>query len=140
MDIPTTLVLLVVLLMAGAYIAQPFAGGGDDSGGRRGHSAAALREHARLLAERNKLYATLRDLDFDYQTAKVAETDYVAARKQLVSAGVEILQKLDHQPAAYPSAQDDPIEAAVLAARRGQDTVTTESSSRNVKATRKKNR
>ncbi len=118
MDIPTILVLMVVLLMAGAYIAQPLiAGNVGPAGQRRKQSTGSLRRRADLLAERNRIYAALRDLDFDYQTGKVADEDYAAQRRPLVTQGVEVLQQIDHLPALEESPQADPIEAAVLSAR-----------------------
>jgi len=119
MDIPTTLVLIVVLLMAGAYIAQPFVAGEGQSAGRRTRSAGTLRDRATLLAERNQTYAALRDLDFDFQTNKVAEQDYAIQRKQLVAEGVEILQMLDHLPPLNETPDSDPIEAAAASLRSG---------------------
>ena len=119
MDIPTTLVFLVVLLMAGAYVAQPFIGAdGGRSGGRR-LSASALRQRADRLAERNRLYADLRDLDAAYRAGDILESDYREQRRMLVTQGVEILQSLDNLPDTGPDSRD-PIEAAVRAARADQ--------------------
>lgn len=121
MDIATTLVLIAILILVVAFIARPFLSAGDDEQDRRADRRAmpVLRERADLLAERNRVYSTLRDLDFDYQTHKVSDEDYAAQRRALVVEGVEILQELDALPALDETPEDDPIEAAVLAMRSG---------------------
>ena len=116
MDIPTTLVFLVVLLMAGAYVAQPFIGADGGASGGRKLSANALRQRADLLTERNRLYAELRDLDAAYRAGEILEADYRSQRGAMVAQGVEILQSLDN----LPDADRDAIEAAVRAARADQ--------------------
>jgi hypothetical protein len=119
MDAATLLVLIALLLMVLAYVFQPFlAGAGGPS--RRGSRGAldVLRRRADLLAERNRIYTAIGDLDFDYQTNKVSDEDYAAQRRQLVTQGVELLQHIDALPAPGDKIQADPIEAA-LAALRG---------------------
>src|SRR5262245_10159458 len=113
MDIPTTLVFLVVLLLAAAFVAQPFIGVDGAAGGGRKLSARVLRQRADLRAERNRLYAELRDLDADFRGGSVEEAGYGARRRALVTQGVETLQSLDR----LPDDDRDPIEAAVRAAR-----------------------
>ena len=117
MDIPTTLVFLIVLLMAGAYVAQPFIGGDGGVGGARRPSAPALRLRANLVAERNRIYTELRDLDAYFRAGAIAEQDYHASRQSLVTQGVEILQSLDRLPETRGLDDRDPIEAAVRVAR-----------------------
>ncbi|HEC22646.1 MAG TPA: zinc ribbon domain-containing protein [Chloroflexi bacterium] len=120
--IPTGLLALVAVIIVGAYIAQPFFAarrgeGGGGQGGRR--TASLLRRRADLLAERNRLYRAIRDLDFDYQTNKVSEEDYQAQRHRLFAEAVEVLQQLDSLPALDETPESDPIEAAVAALRQG---------------------
>jgi hypothetical protein len=120
MDIPTELMALVIVMIVAAFVAQPFFARGADGPARSAkRTAAALRQKADLLAERNRIYAAIRDLDFDYKTNKVADEDYAAQRHRLVAQGVEVLQKLDSLPALDESPEADPIEAALLALRAG---------------------
>ncbi len=97
MDIPATLVFITVLILAVAFIVRPFvapqADGQEQPPDRR--SASALRRRADLLAARNRVYRALRDLDFDHQTNKIADKEYVTQRHVLVAEGVEILRELD---------------------------------------------
>jgi hypothetical protein len=91
-----------------------------------------------LYEQRKVLYTTIRDLDFDYDTGKLTEDDYLAQREVWVQRGVEILKALDHvQQQMGDSAPavdlrspvqassngngdlDAQIEAAVASRRRG---------------------
>ncbi len=117
-DFPTILLALAVVIVVAAFIAQPFfsaqQGADGNPSGRR--TSAILRQRADLLAERNRIYAAIRDLDFDYKTNKVSDDDYAAQRFRLVAAGVDVLQRLD---SLLDHAEDDRVEAAVQAMRAG---------------------
>src|SRR5262245_16909403 len=115
MDIPTTLVFLIVLVMAGAYVAQPFIAGVGGAAGGKLPSARGLRQRANLLGERNRLYADLRDLDADFSAGGISQADYAARRMALIRAGVETLAALDRTADNRNVA--DPIETAVRDAR-----------------------
>jgi hypothetical protein len=70
----------------------------------------------RLLLQKEMLYGAIRDLDFDFQTGKVDQKDYVELHQQLEREAVQILRQLD---AADPLvALDHEIEQQVLALRR----------------------
>lgn len=120
----TALLALAAVLFVGAFIAQPFfnAEGGERAGRERRRAASALRQRADLLAERNRVYAAIRDLDFDYKTNKVSDEEYAEQRYRLVAEGVEILQMLDALPAADDPAAD-PLEAMIARYRRGEGMV-----------------
>jgi hypothetical protein len=125
MTLPTELLALVVVLVVGAFIAQPFLAERRSEGGFGGRRAASvLRQRAGLLAERNRIYSALRDLDFDYKTNKVADEDYTAQRYQLVAAGVDILQQLDGLPALDETPGADPLETAIALLRSGDAAAT----------------
>lgn len=55
-------------------------------------NAAALDD---LLAQRDGVYATLRDLDMDKQLGKLDNADYTALHERYMSRAAEILQDLD---------------------------------------------
>jgi hypothetical protein len=124
MELPTGLLALVVAIIVGAFVAQPYFSRRGEGGGQVGRrTAQALRQQADLLAERNRIYAAVRDLDFDYKTNKVSDEDYTAQRYALVARGVEVLQQLDGLPALDEAPGADPVEAAVAALRAGSEGV-----------------
>ena len=90
-----------------------------------------------LIIRRDAIYATIRDLDFDYETGKVIEDDYRAQRETWVQRGIAVLKALDAlqaDGAAMPAPHtapgespdtpavaadlDEQIEAAIKARRR----------------------
>jgi hypothetical protein len=122
MTIPTAFLALVAIIVVGVFIAQPFfstrrtiAGGG----GRQ--TASDFRQQAALFAERNRIYAALRDLDFDFKTNKFSDEHYAAERYQLVAQGIEVLQKLDGLPVFDQTPEEDSIEMAIAAIRAGRE-------------------
>lgn len=117
----TAVFALGAALIVAAFIAQPLLNrrqGGAGRAGRR-RTASILRLRADLLAERNRVYADIRDLDFDYKTNKLTDEDYAAQRYALVAQGVDVLKRLDGLPALNVSSGDDVIEAAIAAVRGG---------------------
>jgi cytochrome c-type biogenesis protein CcmH len=50
---------------------------------------------AQLLQERARLYAELRELEFDFQAGKLAESDYAALKLEIESKAAGVLQQLD---------------------------------------------
>lgn len=107
---------------------------------RRTSEAALLREKARdeLLTTYERVLATIRDLDEDFNTGKLAEDTYRQEREYWAERGVAILQQLgatpetiqqQQQPAVPRTAPerrgaeaelDDAIENAILAYRQAQ--------------------
>ena len=71
-----------------------------------------LPDVVRLQAQHEAILIAVRDLDFDYQTGKFTEEDYLAQRENLMQSGVEILKQIDAR-------QSNLIEEAV-SARRGR--------------------
>jgi hypothetical protein len=119
MDFAVVLV-MIATLMALAYVLWPFLVSSEVRAGRaNGGSLDVLRDRADLLAERNRVYAAIRALDFDHSTNKIADDDYTAERHQLVAMGVELLKHIDGLMPLDESPADDPIEATVIALRRG---------------------
>ncbi len=121
MGIPTELIVLLIVTIAAAFVAQPFFAHRSKEQARQAdrRTAALLRQRADLLAERNRIYAAIRELEFDYATNKLADEDYAAQRRKLYVQGVEVLQKLDALPVLDESPTADPIEAWVAALRSG---------------------
>ena len=107
------LVTIAGLLLAvgvGAFTLYPIF---RDNGAIEPTSANGL---ADLRARRDRVYAELRDLEFDYRVGKLTTTDYEEARGRLELEAARILQALDVQVRAI----DDEIEREVreIRARR----------------------
>ncbi len=74
-----------------------------------------------LLAQRDGIYATLRDLDLDYQLGKLDAPDYQARREKYLARAAVLLQQLDALRGTDAAHRDlsDEIEREVAALRRG---------------------
>jgi len=57
---------------------------------------------AGLLQQKDTLYTAIRDLEFDFQTGKVDQKDYVELRQQLEWEAVHVLRRLDALDACTP--------------------------------------
>jgi hypothetical protein len=121
---------VVIVALSLLFVVWPFVGA------RREEDTAAASGTTleRLESQRDAIYATIRDLDFDYETGKLLEADYQAQRAEWVERGVDVLKAIDSMQqqvdvpvsaeAALPADSVDPddieaqIEAAVAARRR----------------------
>ncbi len=81
--------------------------GAKTAGAENGTAPSAL---AQLQAQHEAILMSVRDLDFDYQTGKLTEAEYLAQRESLMQRGVEILKQIDWQ-------RSNMIEHAVQRAR-----------------------
>jgi cytochrome c-type biogenesis protein CcmH len=59
-------------------------------------------ERANLLQERARLYADLKELDFDYQAGKLSEVDYGGLRGDIEIKAATVLEQLDRISKAAP--------------------------------------
>jgi rubrerythrin len=121
-DLSAILLLIALLLGIGLYLAAPLIF-------RTAHRSAneETSEISPLMAERDRIINSLRELDFDFKLGKIPDEDYPAQRAELLQKGADILRKLDAlQP---PSISDDEVEARIeraAAARRADAAVKTE--------------
>jgi cytochrome c-type biogenesis protein CcmH len=58
---------------------------------------------AQLLQARSRLYTELRELEFDFQAGKLAESDYRTLKLEIENKAAGVLQQLDALPANQPS-------------------------------------
>lgn len=73
-----------------------------------------------LLARRDGVYATLRDLELDQQLGKLDALDYDALREKYMQSATEILHELDSlRGEGGAKGASDEIEREVAAMRRG---------------------
>lgn len=66
-----------------------------------------------LAQEREAVLQALRDLEFDYQTGKIAQSDYLVQREALLQRGAQLLRRLEAE-------RDAAIEAAIRDVRRSK--------------------
>ncbi|MBX3062126.1 MAG: hypothetical protein KF726_04070 [Anaerolineae bacterium] len=74
-----------------------------------------------LEAQHQATLASLRDLDFDFQTGKLAEVDYHTQREFLMQRGADILRQIDLLAAnnkAAPDPSPSPSSTPVRSARK----------------------
>jgi hypothetical protein len=108
MSIGAILVGIALLVLSGAFVARPLF---------KGQERLVFAPQNSLAAQRDAIYALIRELDSDYAEGKFNDEDYAAQRERYVSQGVEILKQLDQ---GSPATLDDEIEARVLALRQGR--------------------
>jgi hypothetical protein len=109
MDIGAILLIIALLVAVGLFLAAPLIGGAG-----RGVTPES-QEASTLMAERDRVIAALRELDFDFQLGKVPTEDYPPQRTDLLEKGADILRKLDAiaPPARVPrSGERSRIEQA----------------------------
>jgi NADH pyrophosphatase NudC (nudix superfamily) len=99
MDPGAILLLLVILLGVGLFLASPFKRGAFP------RTMDASPEVSSLLADRDRIINALQELDFDFQLGKVPEDAYPKQRTSLLQQGAAILQKLDEVSPARPPAR-----------------------------------
>jgi hypothetical protein len=111
MDIGSILIGLAVLLFVAFLVSQPLLD-------QRQQRANALSEADRLREQRDRILATLRDLDFDHASSKIQEQDYATLRAKLVADGAAVLKQLDEVAPALPSRLENKVEQAIAARRQ----------------------
>ena len=60
----------------------------------------AAREARELLAERERSYTALTDLDFDFECGKISEADFERLRQELMVETAQVLARIDERIAA----------------------------------------
>jgi hypothetical protein len=107
---------LAVLLLAAVYIMRPFIKPSVPN-------EETPSPHDDLVAQKEELFEQIRSLEFDHDTGKLPDDEYVTQRAVLVQQAADILRQMD----AYDSAEtesastanlDEQIEAAVARRRK----------------------
>ena len=115
MDLITTAVAAVLLLAVVFYIAVPLVA----SRGRlfRQTNNARVRQ---LTEQKEQLYATIKELEFDHQLGKLLETDYLRLREDVEQQALEVLHVLDQVDggASHLEVQES-LEKEILQRRAG---------------------
>ena len=92
MAFSSLIVVLFIFLLAGVLVVRPFLE--DDS--KKTLSAAG--RYDSLLAERERLYRAIEDLDLDFELQKISEDEHDRGRKELLSEAALVLQKIEDHP------------------------------------------
>jgi len=72
---------------------------------------------AHLYAQRDTLYAAIKELDFDHAVGHIADQDYTGLRERYAQQAIQVIQQIDAQEAAKAEAD---LEAEIVAARAGR--------------------
>lgn len=102
---------IIMAVIVGLAIALPFL-----MDRRRPSDDAAVMAH-QLQERLSQLLSNIADLDFDFDTGKLAEADYVTQRKMLIGRGVSTLIRLD-EALEQADSVDNQIEEWVAAYRQ----------------------
>ncbi|HCE16656.1 MAG TPA: hypothetical protein DEQ80_02235 [Anaerolinea thermolimosa] len=120
MDIGTVFLVLALAVLVGLFISQPFFRSFKERIPSPDTARVDSVEHRRsaLLAERDRLFSALQDLDFDFALGKIPEEDYPGQRAELLRHAAGVLRELDvlegHQA---ETAVEERIEREVAARR-----------------------
>lgn len=115
LTIGSALLGLALVIIVALYLLRPFVVGEDEE------ARVSREEIDGLLLRKESLLRDIRELDDDYESAKVAPEMYNAARPQMVRQAALIMKQLDEhgyvEPGAVPADIDAQIEAAVRRVR-----------------------
>ena len=92
---------LAALLVAACvvFVARPFLREAASTEDRLADLGPAEVERLRLLEERDRVLAALKELEFDHRTGKVSDPDYRELVGPLRHRAAELLRALGHEPA-----------------------------------------
>jgi hypothetical protein len=111
------LLILALVVLVGLVVTRPLMD--PIQRGQKKQGPVALdNDRSVLLAERDRLLRSLKELDFDHLLGKIPEEDYPSQRQNLLQRGVNILQKLDqYELAESANGLELQLEAAISAHR-----------------------
>jgi rubrerythrin len=113
MQIVSIFFTLGILIFVGIFLYAPFL--------ERRARRVTEEEHetSTLLAERERIFNSLQELESDYQLGKVPDEDYPTQRANLLQKGADVLRKLDElTPQAELDDKDVKIERALTSRRK----------------------
>jgi hypothetical protein len=111
MSIPGILMALVLVALSVAIVALPLLRANSS----RSREALARKAHDEILTAYERVLTTIRDLDEDFQTGKLQETEYQEERTRRVQQGAVLLQQLEVLDASqvWQGGVETPAAAAV---------------------------
>lgn len=120
-DLGSIFLILALALLVSIFISRPFFSRAATARlVDQKPQATSQADHMRstLLAERDRLLTALQELDFDNSLGKIPPEDYPVQRGELLTAGADVLRKLDEIEAHAPAGSaEERLEQAVAAHR-----------------------
>lgn len=102
------IIVIIMLIVSVVAIAMPFV---SARRAKRQESVITLQKaRDELLTSYERVLSTIRDLDDDFQTGKLSETEYRQEREYWAEMGVRLLRQLD--PNGAPAGEPAPARAA----------------------------
>ena len=120
MTFGSLLITLGIFLLSVLYIIRPFFEEGETS------RQVSSGKHDSLLAERERLYSSIEDLDLEFDLEKISGKEHTRNRDLLLIQAAQVLMELDQlsgpkkkrpKPSESPIIEDD-LEAMINARRR----------------------
>ncbi len=120
-DLGSIFLIIALALLVGLFVSRPFLTRATTVQlveQKRQVDVQADHERSALLAERDRLLTALQELDFDNTLGKIPAEDYPMQRAELLTAGAEVLRKLDEIEQTLPSSSaEERLEQAAAAHR-----------------------
>ncbi len=120
MTFASLIVVLFIFLLVGLLVMRPFLEDATPS------VASASGRFNSLVAEKERLYRAIEELDLNLELHKISEEDYDRRRQQLLVNAAAVLEKLDGHPSSHgkarntsrPQAGDDDLERLIAERRK----------------------
>lgn len=93
----------ILLIAAVLYVAYPLL---SESQTEEGDSEAKASKREALLAEKDNLISSLKDIEMDRRMEKLSEQDYQKLKAEFEQRAIGILKKLDKADKASPQKKD----------------------------------
>ena len=120
MTVTSFLIVLFIFILSGVIIMRPFLVEPDRKVQK--HTGT----YDSLLAERERIFSSIEELDLDYELSKISAREHTRNRDILLSQAAKVLKKLDKYPqkgkskkkAAAPVQSEDDLEKMINARRK----------------------
>ncbi|MGH2995971.1 MAG: hypothetical protein ACRDM9_06625 [Gaiellaceae bacterium] len=100
MEIAALTVAALLTAICVVFVARPFLREPAAEGDRLDDPSPQERERVRLLEERDRALAALKELEFDHQTGKISDGDYRELVGPLRRRAAKVLRELEHEDRA----------------------------------------
>lgn len=122
MAFSSLIIVLFIFLLAGVLVVRPFLEDGA------GQTLSATGRYDSLLAERERLYRAIEDLDLELELQKISTEEHDLARQELLKDAAVVLKKIEDHPyqakakkgkkARRPSTDDADLERLIAERRK----------------------